>query len=137
MNRSDFQQLAEDRILDAQALLAAQRWSAAYYLTGYAVECALKACIAKQTSQYDFPDKAFVQKCYTHKIDQLIQAAGLNVVVDAEIAADPSFDSNLRVVKDWNEDSRYEQLTQTEAERLFSAVTDITQGVLRCIKNHW
>jgi hypothetical protein len=31
MNRADLQQLAEDRLLDAQALLGAQRWSGAYY----------------------------------------------------------------------------------------------------------
>jgi hypothetical protein len=45
MNRAELQQLAEDRRLDAEALLAAQRWAGAYYLAGYAVECGLKACI--------------------------------------------------------------------------------------------
>ncbi len=40
VNRAELQQLAEDRILDAQALLAVNRWSGAYYLAGYAVECA-------------------------------------------------------------------------------------------------
>ena len=35
------QQLAEDRILDAASLLAVGRWSGAYYLAGYAVECGL------------------------------------------------------------------------------------------------
>ena len=45
--RAEWQQLAEDRILDAQALLApaVARWSAAYYLIGYAVECGLKSCV--------------------------------------------------------------------------------------------
>ena len=37
MNRADFQRLANDRIADARALLAAKRWAAAYYLVGYAV----------------------------------------------------------------------------------------------------
>ena len=49
MNRRDLQQLADDRVLDAEALLNAGRWAAAYYLSGYAVECALKARIARQT----------------------------------------------------------------------------------------
>ena len=48
MYRSDFQKLAEDRIADAGALFEAHRYDAAYYLAGYAVECALKACIAKR-----------------------------------------------------------------------------------------
>ena len=46
MNRADFQRLADVRIDEAGVLLAAGRWSGAYYLAGYAVECALKACIA-------------------------------------------------------------------------------------------
>ena len=41
--RAEWQQLAEDRILDAQAHLAVARWSAAYYLIGYAVECGLNS----------------------------------------------------------------------------------------------
>lgn len=47
MNRSDFQDLAQIRLAEAAALLQAERFDGAYYLAGYAVECALKACIAK------------------------------------------------------------------------------------------
>ncbi len=35
MNRADLQRLANDRIADAKVLLAARRWTAAYYLAGY------------------------------------------------------------------------------------------------------
>jgi HEPN domain-containing protein len=55
MNRRDFQKLALIRIADAQVLFQNGRYDAAYYLAGYAVECALKACIAKQTMRHDFP----------------------------------------------------------------------------------
>jgi len=55
MNRLDLQQLAWERSGDAQELLAAGRWSGAYYLCGYAVECGLKACIAKLSRLHDFP----------------------------------------------------------------------------------
>jgi hypothetical protein len=58
VTRADFQRLANDRIADARALLAAKRWSAAYYLAGYAVEAALKACIAKLMKAEEFPDMA-------------------------------------------------------------------------------
>lgn len=48
LTRKDFQTLAEDRLADAQTLLKTQsNWSGAYYISGYAVECALKACICK------------------------------------------------------------------------------------------
>ena len=65
MNRADLQRLARERIADAKVLLRARRWSAAYYLSGYAVECAIKACIARLTRAEEFPDKSFVDKCWT------------------------------------------------------------------------
>lgn len=55
MVRRDFQDLATVRIREAESLLAAGLFDGAYYLAGLAVECALKACIAKATQQYDSP----------------------------------------------------------------------------------
>lgn len=43
LSRSDFQRLADVRIAEAKVLLDAGMWDGAYYLAGYAVECALKA----------------------------------------------------------------------------------------------
>jgi HEPN domain-containing protein len=77
MNRADFQQLAEVRIGEARVLLEADCYPGAYYLAGYAVECALKACIAKQTREYDFPEKDFVNKSWTHKLEKLPNLAEL------------------------------------------------------------
>ena len=45
MTRPEWQRMAGERVRDASALLKVRRWSAAYYLAGYAVECGLKACI--------------------------------------------------------------------------------------------
>jgi hypothetical protein len=91
VNRAQLQQLAEERSLDAQVLLSGGRWSGAYYLAGYAVECALKACIAKLTGEHDFPDKEFVNKCYTHKIELLVVLAGLKAQRDADAAVNPAW----------------------------------------------
>ena len=55
MNRNDFQKISRLRVKEAKALLDNGYPAGAYYLMGYAVECALKACIAKQTKRYDFP----------------------------------------------------------------------------------
>ena len=68
MKRSDFQKLAEIRIAEAEILLKAKKYDGAYYLAGYAVECALKACVAKRTARYDYPDKDLANQCYTHKL---------------------------------------------------------------------
>jgi HEPN domain-containing protein len=51
MNRDDFQSLATERLDDAAALLNAGRYAGSYYVSGYAIECALKACIARRTRQ--------------------------------------------------------------------------------------
>ena len=105
MNRADLQQLADDRVRDADALLNAGRWSAAYYISGYAVECALKACIAKQTNLHDFPDKIVAQQSYTHNLLDLLDLAGLKLQLklDTTPAANSALGINWQLVKDWNE----------------------------------
>jgi hypothetical protein len=139
LNRTDLQGLAEDRVLDAKALLDSGRWSGAYYLAGYAVECALKACIAKQTSLHDFPDKAFAQKAFTHDMLELLELAGLRLQLklDTTPAANPQLGLNWQRVKDWNERARYEQQSEQQARRLYEAITDPINGVLAWIKAHW
>ena len=137
MNRTELQQLAEERAREAETLLNAGHWSGSYYLIGYAVECALKACIAKLTNQYDFPDKDTVLKSYTHRIEALVEVAGLKVLRNADASANRIFDDNWQLVKDWNEQARYQRWTEAKARQLFTAVTDPTNGVLPWIMVHW
>jgi HEPN domain-containing protein len=138
VNRTELRQLAEDRIADAVALLAAGRWSGAYYVTGYAVECGLKACIAKLTNQDDFPpDRRFVEECYTHSLDKLINASGLKAGLDAEMARDVAFFQNWSVAKSWQESSRYEQRSEVQARELYAAVADDNNGVLQWVRRYW
>jgi HEPN domain-containing protein len=138
VNRFDLQQLAEDRIADAAVLLASGRWSGAYYLSGYALECGFKACIARLTNQDDFPrDRKFLEDCYTHNLEKLLKAAGLKPVLDADTLANRIFLGNWGIAKDWQEVSRYEQRTQTEAQTLYDAITNRPDGVLPWIRIRW
>lgn len=137
MNRTDLQQLAHDRASDAEALLAAGRWSAAYYFVGYAVECGLNACVAKQANLHDFPDKDRASKCYTHRAAALVVAAGLERDRLARFNASADFAGYWLIVKEWDEQSRYLQWTDAQARELFEAVTDPTDGVLPWITGHW
>ena len=74
MNRSDFQQLSELRLKEVQALLGDQYFDGAYYLLGYALEFAFKACIAKQTKEHDFPpDRKAVEAIYKHRPSELLK----------------------------------------------------------------
>ena len=131
MHRLELQQLAEDRIADAASLLAVGRWSGGYYLAGYAVECGLKACIARLTNQDDFPrDRKFVEECYTHNLERLVKAGGLKPALDADTLANSALMGNWGVTKDWQEASRYAQKTQAEAQTLYDAITNTPDEVL-------
>ncbi len=137
MNRKQLQDLALERCFDANSLLAAGRWSGAYYLAGYAVECGLKACIAKRTNKHDFPDKALAMQCYTHKIETLVEVAGLKLIRSRDVTASPALGGHWLVVKDWDEAARYQNWTEMQARKLYLAVTDASNGVLPWIRGHW
>jgi len=137
VNRTELQQFAEERVRDAEALLKAGQWSGAYYLAGYAIECGLKACIAKTINQHDFPDKELAQRSYTHKIEDLVKVAELVLQRDTDVAANPTLGANWLVVKDWDEKARYRRWTEPDARKLVTAVADTTNGVLQWIKGRW
>lgn len=137
MNRNDFRELALIRLKEAGVLLKNGNYEGAYYLCGYVVECGLKACIAKKTRRYDFPDKKTVDESYTHDLTKLVKIAGLGLDLDKEMKSNPDFAVNWGIVKDWSEASRYEKDTEKEAQALYSAVANRKQGVLQWIKRHW
>lgn len=138
MNRQDLQELSKIRRREAAALLKAKQYSGAYYLLGYSVECALKACIAKQTNRYDFPNKALANKAHVHNLEQLIKLAGLENDLDNDIKTNRTLEVNWAVVKDWKETSRYTcTITPADAKDLYSACTSRTNGILSWIKNKW
>ncbi len=138
LDRARFQKLSERYARDAGLLLRAGAWSSAYYLAGYAVECALKACIAKQFRRHQFPDLQFVRDIYTHNLSTLLKQAGLSDELNARTRnADDFGDYWNNVVTGWNESSRYEQPTQAMARELVRAVGDNKAGVLPWIQMHW
>ena len=137
MNRLQFQALADIRIGDANALIVAGCWSGAYYMAGYAVECGLKACIAKLTNQHDFPDKKFALECFTHNIEDLVRSAGLRLPRDQDCSADASLSRHWLIVRDWDEKSRYQAWSEFDARKLVVAVTEPNHGVLPWIMAHW
>lgn len=141
MDKAELQRLAEDRILDAQALLAAGRWSAAYYLAGYAVECALKACVLGYVMQTGaeviFQDRRYTEKCWTHDIEELVKLSDLKKDWDTDCTENQILEENWATVKDWTEKSRYERKSQIEAQKLFEAINDKENGVLQWVKRHY
>jgi len=138
MKRNDLQQVSRARLKEAGVLLRARRYAGAYYLAGYAVECALKACIAKQVSRYDFPDKTFANEAWTHSLENLIHLAGVWQDFRQEAGTNKALERNWAVVKDWKETDRYDlSITRAEARDLYSAIASRKNGVLRWIRARW
>lgn len=137
LNRRILQELARIRLKEARVLLKSGHYDGAYYLCGYVVECSLKACIARHTKKYDFPDKRAVTESYTHDLEKLVQIAELSPVLEQEMKRDPDFADNWGIVKDWNEASRYEKHPRRETEDMYSAIVDRQHGVLRWIRQYW
>ncbi|WP_181778879.1 HEPN domain-containing protein [Pseudonocardia pini] len=133
----DFRALARRRLDEAQALYDVGMWSGSYYLAGYSVECALKACVLKSIKRYHMPDKALVNEMYTHDLQKLVKIAGLESARGSFAASRPAFAANWATVKDWNESSRYETWTAQDAEDLLAAIKERGSGVLGWIKRHW
>jgi hypothetical protein len=137
MNRNDFQQITELRLRESRALLAAGFAEGAYYLAGYAVECALKACIAKRTMQHDFPDKGSA-KYYSHDLEDLLEFAKLRIELEQSFVVDRSMRTKWTILQNWSEESRYEQgKTIQDAADLLAAIEDGTGGLLPWLRQRW
>ena len=137
MNRDALQQIANMRIQEAHVLLEAGHFAGAFYLAGYAVECALKACIAKQVKKYDFPDKKLANEAFTHDLNKLIRVAGLSRKLEDDRKTNKVFNHNWAVVKDWNESARYEiGISESQALDIYASITG-EDGVLPWIIKQW
>lgn len=136
MDRIDFQKVAETRLRESKALLAAGFPEGAYYLAGYAVECALKACISKLTQEHDFPEKES-DKYYSHDLEKLLGFAKLKDDFYQALRANPAMNTNWIIAKNWAETSRYQRKTAADADGLLKAIEDQTGGLLPWVQKHW
>ena len=136
MNRNELQRLAGTRIREAKTLFKAGEYSGAYYLAGYAVECALKACYAKEVKRHDFPDKR-VRDVFTHDLERLIILAGLKDELKAARKLNSGFRAAWDFASEWSEESRYSVWTKEDAETIIEAVNRRKDGVLSWVKRYW
>lgn len=139
MNRTDLQSLAELRIKEAKILLDAASYPGALYLAGYSIECALKACIAKETKQHDFPDKPErIRDVYSHDLQKLLNLAKLRDKLEYDMKSNEVLRAYWNGVVNWNEGKRYELgLTEKEATDFYQAASDPLNGVLPWLKKWW
>ena len=129
--------MAERRLKAAENLLKSKHWDSAYYLAGYAVECGLKACIARNVRRHDFPDRKTVNDSYTHDLERLVKTAGLERALKEVFGISKRLEVNWGLVKDWSEDSRYERRTEADAKAIIAAIADSQNGVMPWITQYW
>jgi HEPN domain-containing protein len=140
VNRADWRKLAEERVRDAKVLLDGGQWAAAYDLAGYAIECGLKSCVlayVEKNADIIYREKRYSENCWTHDIGALVKASGLDVIRLAEANANPAFGVNWGHVQKWSETMRYQFAPESDAKRLYDAITHHVDGVLPWIRNHW
>lgn len=142
VDRQEWQRIADERLQAAATLLSANLWSSAYYVAGYAVECGLKSCILVRVAAgpevlFEPMGKKFFEKCWTHDVAKLVDAAGLDSEHGNDVAARPDFGKNWAVVANWSEQSRYQTKTESEARELYAAIADAPDGVMAWIRSRW
>ncbi|WP_394661128.1 DNA-binding protein [uncultured Acinetobacter sp.] len=138
MTKNELEKLADLRLLEARILFDNNAYQGAYYLCGYSIECALKACIAKSFKANEFPNKKLVNDSYVHNLDQLLKLSNLHPIFQIDKTANPDLEINWGIVKDWSEAYRYDfQIDQILAQELIDAVSNNQSGILQWVKRHW
>lgn len=137
MNRADLQKLSNARLREAKILSSAGEYSGAYYLAGYAVECALKACFAKTIKRYDFPERDRTGKVFIHRLPELVVLARLKSELDLARQQNGGFEANWLRACEWTEESRYSTWTKEDATAILNAIAERKNGVLPWIKQRW
>jgi HEPN domain-containing protein len=137
VDRKALQELSKVRLKEAKALLGLELWDGAYYLAGYAVECAIKACIAKATRRFEFPEREKVKSSYSHNLRALIGVADLEKARLEQADRDADFRRNWQTVQSWTEQSRYEPHSAESAREILEAVGNKRHGVISWIKHYW
>ena len=135
LDRKDLQRLAELHAEEATILVANGKEQGAYYLCGLAVECALKACLAKGTKQHEFPNKDYAAKVYVHDLNELLKVAGLQDQRATDERTNPALAANWGVVMGWTVESRYEHSGLPGTD--MCTALNSPDGVLTWIKRHW
>lgn len=122
IDQADLVRIAEERLKDAEALLAAGRYDGAIYLGGYVVELALKSRICRTLNWKGFPhtrnEFQNFQSFRTHTLDVLLALAGVEEKIKTGYLAEWS------AVASWDPEARYNPIglaSRDDAELLIES----------------
>lgn len=135
----ELKKIAETRLGDSEILFNGNRYDGTIYLSGYVIELALKATIAKEQNT-DFPETpdefkqlntimatklSQLQKktVKTHDLDVLVRLTNFISVIDNDVNTKAYWDS----VATWNSELRYARISATyaKAEEQLEAVREL------------
>ncbi len=148
--RTEFQELTILRLEEATTLLAHNYPDGAFYLAGYAVECALKSAICRTLNIDDFFDAYstkphgakvkddIVQKFKTHDYGTLLVLSGLYFKLETAITFDVLLGDAWTIIRtlSWTEQYRYEISVRKE-QTAVQGFIDSVNIFLQWIKTHW
>lgn len=138
VTRSELRKLVERRLKDAHLLVGGRRYDSAYYIAGYAVECAIKACIARQFRRNTIPDRQLVNDTYSHDFEKLLKTAGLYQELQVDVTTNRGLGSSWSVIKDWKPEVRYSnEKTRLDARDLIDAIENPNDGIIQWLARHW
>ena len=134
--RQQFRDLAFLRLREAEIHLAAEHYNGAAYLSGYALEAALKACICRTLGLEQYPTPGAYRGVFAvHDFEQLLFLSGLRAFLDEDEVAKASWSTALP----WR-DLRYRpagEISRAEAGDILGAIGDQETGVLRWLETYW
>ncbi len=122
ISTNELRAISRARLRDAQALLRAKRFDGAWYLSGYAIELALKARICRTLKWPGFPDSgqefAGMQSVKTHDLKILLRFSGIEGRVLAK------HEEDWEAVAAWNPEMRYKanRVTSADAANMVNCV---------------
>lgn len=137
LGKDVLEKLSIAKLSDAQLLFESERWANAYYLAGYAIELAFKACLAGQFIANAIPDRKLVMDLHTHDLSKLVSLTGLQTELKQRQDQDVEFALNWGLTAQWKPDSRYELNDMSAADYLIHAVGNDAHGVLPWIQTFW
>jgi HEPN domain-containing protein len=118
----ELENIARERLKDAEALLAAGRYDGAIYLGGYVVELSLKSQICRVLNWKGFPQtRSEFQNFHsfkTHDLDVLLSLSGSEEKIKSGYLAEWS------AVATWDPEARYNPIgvaSKTDAELLIES----------------
>jgi hypothetical protein len=127
ISTKELRDISQARLRDAEVLLQAKRFDGAFYLSGYAVELALKARICRTLKWPDFPatQQEFkgLQSVKTHDLEVLLKFSGVEARIKTKHLQEWS------PVVDWNPEKRYQAIGLSPQR-----ATDMVMYVKRLLK---